>query len=217
MVKVERSSIAPASLEKEKLNKSNKYGEKDVIHQLKKDFNGKCYLCEIDKLQSAEVEHLKPHHGTDRDLMFDWNNLFYCCSHCNSMKNKKEYEENIIDCCKTEPEKYISQNYKEGHVSVKPLNDTKEAEVTAKLIEECFEKRNTGIREIECDTRVEALQETMNTLHKTLQKYKENPNKRYMGALRGMLNRGYKFAGFTRTYVREHIEDYPELEEYIRL
>lgn len=84
MVKIERTSTAPASLATEKAKLSGTYRGDDVVRQLKADFHGKCYLCEIDELQSVEIEHLKAHHnGADRDRMFDWNNLFYCCPHCN--------------------------------------------------------------------------------------------------------------------------------------
>lgn len=41
-----------------------------------------------------EVEHLRAHRGTDRDLMFDWNNLFLFCPHCTEyMLRKKELKE----------------------------------------------------------------------------------------------------------------------------
>ena len=40
-----------------------------------------------------EVEHLRAHRGTDRDLMFDWNNLFLCCPHCTEYILRKELKE----------------------------------------------------------------------------------------------------------------------------
>ena len=45
-------------------------------------------------------------------------------------------------------------------------------------------------------------------LYKVLEAYKKNQSPRNLRALRGMLNRSHKFAGFTRTYAevrkREH-------------
>lgn len=94
MVKIERSSVAPFSLAIEKAKGTKNYREQDVVLQLNADFHGKCYLCEIDELQSVEVEHLRAHRGTDRNLMFDWNNLFLCCPHCTEyMIRKKELKE----------------------------------------------------------------------------------------------------------------------------
>ena len=89
--------------------------------------------------------------------------------------------------------------------------------MTAELLTECFEKRNTGIRVMECQTRINALRKTMNLLYKTLEQYRNSPSGRTLYALRGMLNRTYKFAGFTRAYVRNHLETYPDLAEYIQL
>ena len=63
MVKVERSSPAPDSLAEEKKKPNGSYSKPDVIEKLKKDFHNKCYICELDKLQDPQVEHLRPHFG----------------------------------------------------------------------------------------------------------------------------------------------------------
>ena len=201
MVKIERTQTPPVSLAVQKLKPNGSYKEQDVIHQLYADFYEKCYLCEQNELQSAEVEHLLPHYnGHDMERKFDWNNLFLSCAHCNSIKNRKKYEENIIDCCRVEPEKLIHQELCDGKVCVTALEDMQEAKTTAALVEECFELRNHAIREKECQVKVRALQLTMNLLYKELKKYRENRTERSLKVLRGMLNREYKFAGFTRTY-----------------
>lgn len=216
MVKIERTPVAPASLAIEKAKQSGTYRGDDVVQLLHQDFHGKCYLCEINELQSVEVEHLKAHHnGADRDRKFDWNNLFYSCAHCNGVKNRAEYEESILDCCRVDPEEYLLQELVDGHVQVKVLKT--EGEKTAQLITECFERTNTGIRIIECQTRVDALKQTMNALFRSLDRHQKRPTPRTLGTLRGMLNRSHKFAGFTRTYVREHLKDYPDLEEFVSL
>lgn len=186
------------------------------MRQLAEDFHEKCYLCEIDELQSIEAKHLYPH-GGNRDLKFDWDNLFLSCAHCNSVKNQGKYHGVILDCCKVDPESVLNQQFLNDHVSVQPIADTKAAVMTAELLTECFEKRNTGIRVMECQTRINALRKTMNLLYKTLEQYRNSPSGRTLYALRGMLNRTYKFAGFTRAYVRNHLETYPDLAEYIQL
>ena len=216
MVKVERTPTPPASLADEKKKANGSYREPDVMRQLEHDFNGKCYLCEIDELQSVEVEHLAPH-GGDKERKFAWNNLFYSCAHCNSVKNQEKYHDMILDCCQVDPEALLDQQFLAGHVSVKPLDETLEARMTAQLLTECFERTNTGIRVIECQTRVNALSKTMNTLYKKLQAYQKDPSRRNLCALKGMLSRTYKFAGFTRAYVRSHLETYPDLAEYVQL
>ena len=57
----------------------------------------------------------------------------------------------------------------------------------------------------------------MNSLYKQLGEYQKTASNKSLRALRGMLNRTYKFAGFTRAYVRAHLETYPDLAEYVRL
>lgn len=218
MVKIERTLNPPASLAVEKLKTNGSCTEKDVVEQLESDFYAKCYICEQDELQSVEVEHLLPHHnGKYKERKFDWNNLFYSCAHCNSVKNQTVYETNVIDCCKTEPEFLVHQELCDGKVCVLPLKDTIEAKTTASLIEDCFELKNRPIREKESQVKFRALQTTMNTLYKELDKYKMENSKKSFYAIRGMLSREYKFAGFTRTYVRDHIDRYPDFEPYVRL
>ncbi len=154
---------------------------------------------------------------------FDFNsmsmgyNLFLSCPHCNSVKNQKKYEEHIIDCCKEDPEASIRQELVDSHVVVTAIESTEDAIRTAGLLTECFEKENTGIRILECQTRVNALQTTMTTLYRCLANYKQNPSQRNYRTLRGMLNRNHKFAGFTRTYVRNHIDEYPNLSELVAI
>lgn len=40
----------------------------------------------------------------------------------------------------------IEQCYEKGHVNVLNIVDDESAVMTAELVQECFEKRNTGIR-----------------------------------------------------------------------
>lgn len=214
MVKIERTPTPPASLAIEKAKASGKYNLDDVVTQLHADFHGKCYLCEQNALQSIEVEHLIPHHG-DVNLKFDWNNLFYSCAHCNSVKNQRQYESNILDCCKTDPEAMIHHALVNGHVMVTPLIGTVDAQNTANLVQDCFELRNRPIRSIESQNKVAALMGTMNLLCKYLAKLENGTSKRTLQVLRGMLSREYKFAGFTRAYVRDHLDKYPDLAQYV--
>lgn len=213
MVKIQRTPIAPESLAAGK-----SYRKKDVWDQLYTDFHGKCYLCEKNELDSIEVEHLLPHHGGKYpERKYDWHNLFYSCAHCNSVKNQARYEENIIDCCRTEPEALIRQELAGSVVCVTPLVDTPEAVNTAALIRDCFELRNTGSRYYECQTKAQALARTMKKLNDELGKYQKTKSGKSLRILRAMLRREASFAGFTRTYVRNRIDRYPELEKFVAL
>lgn len=218
MIKIKKNPVPPKSLAiQEAINGS--YREPDVIRQLRTDFYDKCYICGLKGLSDPQVEHLLPHYSRRiKERVFDWNNLFYVCPHCNNLKKEQKYDEKIIDCCKEEPELLLQCVFSDAHVKIETLFDDEKTKMTAQLIEECFEKRNTGIREAACDYRVKELSRDMNILYKTLAKYKKNlDSKRYRSSLESMLSRESAFAAFKRGYVRNHLEDYPELESYVSL
>lgn len=217
MVKIDRTPTPPPSLAMEKQKANGIYNKADVIQQLKQDFHDKCYICELKGLSDPEVEHLRPHHGRKiADRVFDWNNLFYVCPHCNNLKKESKYDDKIIDCCVDDPEEMLEQNYENGHVNVHSIVNEESANMTAELIQDCFEKRNTGIREAACQHRIDHLAESMNVLYKTLDKHKEHPeSERYIRSLRAALSRKSAFAAFKRNYVRKHIEDYPKLKDFL--
>ncbi len=217
MVKIERTPTPPPSLAIERQKAHGSYRERDVIEQLKADFHGKCYICELDNLTDIQVEHLHPHYNRKRlELVFDWNNLFYCCPHCNNIKKAPQYDDKIIDCCTVDPEQMLCHEFDGKAVFVKPAVSQDEARMTAELITNCFEQRNTGIREVQCEARFQRLADTMNALYVALGRYKENTtSQKYFRALRGMLMREYRFAAFTRYYVRTHLMDYPGLSDLV--
>lgn len=222
MVKIDRTPTPPPSLAIESKKARGSYTLEDVISQLKQDFHSKCYLCELKDLTDIEVEHLLPHYNRKiKERIFDWNNLFYTCPHCNSIKNSRIYDEKILDCCRVDPELLLDHIYQEGKVNVRPHDPATQDEkvlMTADLLKNCFEKDNTGIRVFQCQERVKRLAETMNALYRTLEALKEEPtSKQYLCALKGMISREYKFAGFTRYYVRSHLKEYPQLLEKISL
>lgn len=216
MVKIERTPTPPESLAVEAMKTNGSYRESDVVQLLKKDSADKCYICELKNLSDPQVEHLRPHHNRKyKERVFDWNNLFYACPHCNLLKNVEKYEDKILDCCVVDPEEVLEHIFSDGYVRVNGKGN-ESVLLTADLIENSFEKRNTGVREAACQHRISKLADTMNILYKTLKKYKENPDKeRYKRSLKEMLSRTSQFAAFKRYYVREHIVDYPGLKEYI--
>lgn len=217
MVKIDRNPTPPPSLAIEKRKANGEYNKPDVIQQLKEDSHDKCYICELKGLSDPEVEHLKPHQGRKKiERVFDWNNLFYVCPHCNKIKKATKYDDKIIDCCVDDPEELLEQCYEGGRVKIQSRVSEEQATMTAQLIEDCFEKRNTGIREAACQYRIERLAEAMNVLYKTLDNHKKHPeSQRYTRSLRSSLSRKSAFAAFKRNYVRKHIKDYPDLKVFL--
>lgn len=215
MVRVERTKTPPVSLAVEAQKTNGSYKKADVIHQLEADFHHKCYLCELKNPSDIQVEHLHPHHNrTIKERVFDWNNLFFSCPHCNLMKNKRIYDDAILDCCEVDPEPLLNHIFENQKVII--TSNSSSADKTAQLIEECFECRNTGIREYQCQYRFHELSIEMNAFFRALEKYKNKPNSpRFKASLRSMLSRESKFAAFKRYYLKTHLNDYRDLESYI--
>ena len=112
-------------------------------------FFGKCYLCEKDNISDIEVEHLIPHKNNE-NLKYDWNNLFYSCSRCNSIKGIKE---KILDCTNIDASKAIELRCPSSDSdpvidNLGLLDENEEILATKKLLEECYNSCSTGIRGI---------------------------------------------------------------------
>lgn len=99
MIFFKKRETPPPSLAIEKAKGSENYRGKDVINALSEDFKSKCYLCETKWPTGINVEHFEEHRG-NRDKMFDWNNLFYACAHCNNTKNSlyRSRPSNLLNC-----------------------------------------------------------------------------------------------------------------------
>lgn len=218
MVKIERSFPAPKSLAIEANKAFGSYEKEDVVERLIKDFHNKCYICEMDKLQDPQVEHLLPHKGNKYpDRKFDWNNLFWSCGHCNGIKNQEKYDTGIVDCCKIDPEKVMFFRLKEEMVQIL-AKDEKDARavLTAELIMEVFDKRNTAMRIYKCDMRFRELNQEMNKLYDSIEELQDNPESKFaMKKLKALLRKESRFAAFKRNYIRENKQKYPQFLQYI--
>ena len=220
MVKVVRSFPAPASLAEEAEKKNGRYDKADVIARLKEDFHNKCYICEMKELQDPNVEHLLSHkNGTDRQRKFDWENLFWSCGHCNGIKNNGKYDRGILDCCKFDPEKYLTFQIKEDAVMIYVRDSNNEVHKrTASLIVETFSLKNTGMRTYTSEQLLRLLQKEMNLLYRQLHKVHKNPDSQSaIRVIRSLLRRESAFAAFKRCYVREHAIEYPQLQQYVNI
>ena len=218
MIKIERSFPAPASLAVESKKVSGTYEKRDVVERLIKDFYNKCYICEMDKLQDPQVEHLLPHkNGRYPERKFDWNNLFWSCRHCNGIKNQEKFDVGIIDCCKTDPEQVLFFRLKEETVQILTKDEKNtQAVLTAELIDEVFGKKNTAMRIYKCDMRFQELNQEMNKLYDSIEELQDNPESKFaLKKLKALLRKESRFAAFKRNYIRENGKKYPQLLEYI--
>ena len=213
MVKVNRTPTPPASLEKMKKNSSWEY---DLIQLLAKDFNDKCYICELKGLQDPNVEHLLPKH-TRKDLEFDWTNLFFACPLCNKVKEQKKYDIGILDCTKEDPEERILFDFNGQDIEVSAIHDDDEkAKLTAELVTEVFNLKNTAMRIYESQKRMNELKKEMSLLLSSLEEYKKSKSDAFLKKkLASLLARESAFAAFKRCYVRKRLDRFPELEPLV--
>lgn len=220
MVKVERSFPAPSSLTEEAKKKQGSYEKPDVVAQMKQDFHNKCYICELKNLQDPQVEHLLPHkNGTYLDRKFDWENLFWCCGHCNGVKNQNKYDQGIVDCCKVDPEGLINFGFENNSIKLESKSCLKDDKVerTISLIWEVFNLNNTGMRVYKSAMRFKELQKEMNLLFDNLEALRLQPDSKIiLRKLKVLLKRESAFAAFKRSYVRAHLLEYPVLEDFIK-
>lgn len=210
MIFINRTATSPKSLEIEKNKSSGRYDKEDVREQLQKDFYGKCYICGVCPIQDGgEVEHLISH-KQDKEKKFDWNNLFLSCGHCNSIKNRTEYEENVIDCTTTNPSLLITQILESNGVRVEIIQKNIQSDTTSKLIEECFNGESTTKRKYAASFRLEELKKEMNIFYKILNSYKSNKKTIYKKQIESKLKSNSKFTAFKRDYLNLHKEEYSE-------
>ena len=212
MVKCERTFPAPASLAKRK-----SYNEADTIQALKEIFHDKCYICELQGLQDGVPEHLIPHKGKNDDLKFDWENLFWACSRCNSIKNNTKYDGKIIDCCKVDPEKHLRCIYDpySGTITVKARDLLETSKMTAQLIHAVFNVENTGLQISSLRERMRAFRAEWDIFFKVLKEYSRTKSPLNFNKVKARLNRKTAFAALKRDYIRQHQTEYAEFQKFV--
>jgi uncharacterized protein (TIGR02646 family) len=147
---------------------SRDYRSKEVVIELKKIFHGKCYLCE-NEVSDPVIEHFIPHEG-DKIKEYDWNNLYYACHRCNSIKGTMQ---GLLDCCDSSADvsraiKCLCPSVPEKDVIVEAQEASLKFQNTAKLLDKCYNENNTGIRGISR----EALHEKIFEYYCTFIKYR---------------------------------------------
>ncbi|MCJ8162368.1 HNH endonuclease [Acinetobacter zhairhuonensis] len=153
------------------------YKDPVVVKQLKKDFHGKCYICEQKYFPNLNVEHFIPHLD-DEKLRLDWDNLYYACSRCNSIKNK--YHSDMLDCCKEDHlvEDWINVYYVNPDDDIQVVNTCPtnhayytKAESSKELIFKSFNNANSGIQEVSKEDLREKIIEVHNDFLKLRSKF----------------------------------------------
>lgn len=217
MIYFEKSQPAPDCLAVEKTKASGDYKCGDVLDRLQTDFMNKCYLCEQKSPTSIQVEHFVPHER-DRDLKFDWNNLFFSCAHCN---NTKLAIKNLIDCTKKDEaiERRLIQDYNlvenEASFSSNSSSDIP-AENTAELLNKIF-AGHTKLKKLEASNLREKVKKELINFIDLLDEYTSNPSASSKALLEADLKSSSAFTGFKRHIARGNGKVSADFADLLRL
>ncbi|SCY34926.1 HNH endonuclease [Pseudomonas sp. NFACC37-1] len=219
MFKVERPHEFP------ECNERTGYNTPDIVKALEKIFLGKCYLCEQHALSDPEIEHFQPHKGNP-NLKFDWSNLYYACSRCNSIKGSSHT--NLLDCCDPDTDVFspikllVPARYDDDvEVILTEAKPSEKALNTAKLLDRCYNENSTGLRGITRQTLIELIYHDYHQLvgwrnTVTDAKVPDEEKATPMGRIKHMLQSKYPFSVFWKWWVlgdSRLLEAMPELKE----
>ena len=111
-----------------------------------------CSICESKEPSVINTEHFIPHRGNN-DLKFDWNNLFYCCGHCNNTKLAKPVFDDILNCTIETDNvdskiKYLIKPFPQEKAIITALENTSKVNNTVILLDEVY-NGTTELKRIE--------------------------------------------------------------------
>lgn len=220
MVYFEKSQPAPDCLELEKMKAKGDYKCGVVLERIKNDFGNKCYICEYKEPITINVEHFRPHEGNN-DLKFDWNNLFWSCSHCNNTKSASY--QNIINCTDAAQEiesklKYIFKPFPFENVEIIGLDESAETLMTRDLLDAIY-NGTTKLKTIESANLRNKLLEEIMEFQRFLVEYFRDTNSQedkeyFLIRIRGHISRRSNFTAFKRWIILENEKLKAEFEKY---
>ena len=226
MINFIKGTPSPEVLEKlaEEKSKSNgTYNIPEVVDALKEEFHDKCYICEQKNIKSINIEHFKPHKGSNKELMFDWNNLYYACGHCNNLKLAK-YED-ILDPGNPEEDVEESIHYgmpilhKRAQVEITACIDNEKTHNTVELLNYVYNGK-TAIKDIEAVNIKNDLVKELVQFTSWLREYdddelEEDEKDCLKRNIRKGLNAKSAFTAFKRQIVKDTNYLYEEFKDYI--
>ena len=220
MINIVKSMPPPKCLEKEKKKTRGDYKCGDVLKRTKNDFKNKCYICEYKQPTSINVEHFIPHKG-NKELKFDWNNLFWACSHCNNTKAARG--DNILNCTSPEQdvENWLTYEFKpfpKEKVKITALSNEEIVHNTVRLLIEVY-NGTTPLKMIESSNLRQALLNEIVDFQQALMGYydenAEDAEKAiYLRKIKQHLKKSSAFTAFKRWIVKENPVFKQEFQRY---
>lgn len=214
MIRINRNSSVPQSLLIEEDKENGTYNTPEVLDALYLDFHNKCYICESKNLTSINIEHFRPHKG-DKKLMFDWENLFLACSHCNNIKLDKY--NNILDCTKIDVDELISFRKKgqygwEEVIEIKALVYDEKTKSTVELLDRVY-NGTTKMKILESSNIRKELRNELLDFTRAINEYYSSRGEDKEDAkclVKRHLRASSPFAAFKRWIVRDNKENLSE-------
>lgn len=210
MIDIEKSQPAPNCLESEKRKVSGDYKCGNVLTRVRNDFKNKCYLCETKEPKTINVEHFIPHRGV-KDIMFDWNNLYWSCGHCNNTKLAKY--ENLLNCLDAADHvetvlRYYIKPFPKESVEINIKEDSRKSRNTRDLLLEIY-NGTTELKNMESANIRSALLLEIRNFQKLLFKYFEDTNNPvekafFSSEIRKHLDKASNFTAFKRWIIRDN-------------
>jgi uncharacterized protein (TIGR02646 family) len=223
MVHLPKAQPGPPCLEVEKTKANGTYHCEGVLERIQKDFKNKCYLCEDKAPLSINIEHFKPHRG-DKELKFDWNNLYYACSHCNNTKlDKYEY---ILDSTRSadgvdQRIKYKINPFPKEKAVITALEDDQAINDTVALLQAIY-NGTTELKRIESANLRSKLLKEIRRFQELLFNYYDNEfDDEEKRIIKDKIIRELRstscFTAFKRWIVRDHTEYLSEFSQYLNI
>lgn len=224
MVYLEKSQPAPDCLEIEKSKANGDYKCGEVLDRLRVDFKNKCYICEIVKPVTINVEHFVSHQG-DKNLKFDWQNLFYACGHCNNTKQQIVKTSNqFLNCTIAEDNVETSLRYEMRpfpfeKVKIEVKTDSEKARHTQALLLAAY-NGTTQLKTIESSNIRQNLLDEIIDFQSHLHNYFTETNSPedcdyFHRKIRGHLNKASAFTAFKRWIIRDNPVLFEEFGKYL--
>ena len=224
MLFFEKSQPAPKCLEKEKRKKDGDYKCGDVLERLKNDFKNKCYICEQKGPLSINVEHFIPHEGKDNDLKFSWENLFWSCAHCNSIKSNKY--KNLLNCTNNDDRveerlKYKIDLHSPEGIEIESLDKEEKTQNTKELLVNVY-FGNTIQKQFEAHNLRKRIFKEIIEFHEILLEYihdddiEDEYKKNLLSKIKRHLNIESAFVSFKRWMIRDNKNLLNLFEKYLK-
>jgi len=191
-----------------------RYNDEDIKAQIREDFFILCYICEEYVPKHFDIDHFFPQNSFPH-LVHDWDNLFYCCSTCNSIRPKdiNTIGNEILNNCKDDVEKNIHLKFDNGRILIILNNIDSKSLNTKKLLNRVYNGFKSSSKSY-LYLRKEIEKELVE-FEKIIRKYQQNKSV-FEQELKDRLSKKTKslvsaYVSFKRQIVREK---YKEFEKY---